>query len=214
MSITKAVLMMWAILAMASGAYGQETDTEPPGPLISTLRLDPERPRTGDRPVLRLEVGEGTQRVEVRWVINGEEAALSDALEFPATVELESAIKAGDKIDITATPFGNQDEKGPQQTVHVVVRNAPPLMVLKNQRIEGHEYKADLKASDIEGKQVALTLKTGPPGMKIDPKGHISWKFDPETAGKFNIQISGKDEDGAEAILSYTFSIRRSPEKK
>jgi hypothetical protein len=215
MSVIKAVLLMLAILPMASAAYGQEADAKPPtAPRISAMKLEPVRPQTGDRLALKLDAAGGTQRAEIRWVVNGEEVGLSDAIEFPATVPLETNIKAGDKIEVTATPFNLEDEKGPEQVIRTVVRNAPPIMKLENQRIEGTVYKAELKASDLEGKPVTLTLKKGPPGMKVDSEGRITWKFEPGTKGKFDVQISGKDEDGAEAILSYTFRIRRSTEVK
>ncbi len=192
--------------------YGQDTTSEPAEigrARIAKLTFEPPAPRTGDRLKVQIKFGGETVRAEVRWAINGEEVERYDFLETVPYVELERPIKGGDNIEVTVTPYDGQEVRGKTIVEKVFVNNSPPSIQLGEQKIAGKVYRAQVHASDPEDEIASLTLEQGPPGMSIDQNGMITWKFSENTAGTFNIKVSAKDKHGAEAILTYSFTIRR-----
>jgi hypothetical protein len=208
------IMLVICWLASAAAVFAQEP---PPGadaaagpPKVAKAVFNPPRPRTGDRLALNLTTTGQALRVEVRWKVNDEDVQLSDALEAEAEVPLARDLRAGDRVEATATPFGLQNEQGLAEVRRIMIGNAPPLLRVVDQKIEGNVYRAKIEVSDPEGDPVALQIKEGPPGMRIDPSGVITWKFNPDTVGAFSVKVVGKDEPGGEAILDFGFSLKRS----
>ena len=90
-----------------SPAYGQSGAST-----VVDVKVDPERPQTGDTIKIWFNLGEGAERAEVRWSVNGEEVQLTDYVEGVKYVELDRPAKAGDKIVATITPFDASGEAG------------------------------------------------------------------------------------------------------
>ena len=179
-------------------------------PDLGSLEFLPPQPRTGDDLKVKITVGGSALRAEVRWSVNGEEVALSDCNDTVPEAALGVAIKAGDQIEVSVTPFNAENEAGWPMVRKITIGNAPPHIKLLEQKIVSGVYTAKVEATDPEGEPVSFTLQQGPPGMSVDPKGAISWRFSQGTTGKFDVKVSAKDQQGGEAVLLYSFAIRRS----
>ena len=187
-----------------SPAYGQGG-----APTVVDLKVDPEQPRTGDTIKIWFNLGEGAERAEVRWSVNGEEVQLSDYVESVKYVELDRPAKAGDKIVATITPFDASGEAGKAIVRQIVCASAPPELKVVDQRIEKGAYRAKIEARDPQGGAVSLILEQAPPGMKMDAKGSIEWALGNDTAGKFPVKVRAKGDQSGEAVLSFDVGIKR-----
>lgn len=213
MKILKIAWLIAALVVISPTAHAQVASTlseAQSGPTIATVSFEPSRPVTGDRLKLKVKLGGDALRAEVQWSVNGEEVQFSDIDEFDQYAELDRVVSAGDRIDVSLTPFDPEGFAGKTGAKTILVGNAVPVMKLGEQKIVGDMYKVKLEVIDPEGEEVSLRLKEGPPGMKINPNGLITWKFGRDTSGKFDVKVSAKDRRGAEAVIMYTFTIRRS----
>lgn len=213
MKILKIPWLIVALVFVSSAAHAQVAPTmseAQPVPTIAAVSFEPYRPVTGDRLKLEVKLGENALRAEVQWSVNGEEVQLSDVDEFDQRVELDRIVRAGDRIKVAVTPFDAEGVPGKTGSKTILVGNAGPVVKLGEQKIVGDTYRVRLEVIDPEGEEVSLKLKQGPPGMKINPDGLITWKFGKDTSGKFDVKVSARDKRGAEAVIMYTFTIRRS----
>jgi len=213
MPLGRSIALICAIVATASLAHAQQAVLDPrsdaAGQTVS-IEFEPPQPRTGDDLKLKVRVGGSALRAEVQWSVNGEQVTLSDCNEATPEAALGVAVKDGDRVAVVATPFNAENVAGRPVGKNVTIGNSPPHMKLVEQKIAGGVYTAKVEATDPEGEQVSLTLQQGPRGMSLDPNGNITWKFGQGTTGKFDVKVSAKDPLGGEALLSYSFSIRRS----
>jgi hypothetical protein len=187
-----------------SPAYGQSG-----APTVVDVKVDPQQPQTGDTIKIWFNLGEGAERAEVRWSVNGEEVQLTDYVESVKFVELERPAKAGDKIEATITPFDASGEAGKAIVRQIVCASAPPELKLVDQRIEKGAYRARIEARDRQGGAVSLVLEQAPPGMKMDAKGNIEWALGNDTAGRFPVKVRAKGDKSGEAVLSFDVGIKR-----
>lgn len=201
-----ALLILVGIPLNGAGQQGPPGETVP---RVMGLSFKPAQPETGQKLSLRVAL-KNAIRAEVRWSINGEEAELSDYDGIADHVEFPRPIKAGDKISAQVTPYNAFGESGGPLSKEVTCINAGPWMKLASESIDGDLYRAKIQFGDPEEGAVTLALREGPQGMNVDQQGNITWKLGPKTAGSFPVKVSAKDEQGAEAILSYTLRIRRS----
>ncbi|MGB6063401.1 MAG: hypothetical protein WBG50_01245 [Desulfomonilaceae bacterium] len=178
-------------------------------PTVVDIRVEPAQPRTGDKVKIYFDLGEGTERAEVKWSLDGKEVQLSDYTEALKYVELDKPLKAGDKVMAVITPFDASGDAGAKVVRRIVCASAPPELKVVDQRIEAGVYKASVEATDPQGGQISLSLEQGPPGMTMDPKGSIDWPIGSTTEGKFPVKIKAKGENSGEAILSFEVGIRR-----
>ena len=213
MKILEIAGLIVALLVMSAAAYAQVDSTTgeaDPFARIAAATFEPSRPVTGDKLKLKVKLGGNALRAEVQWSINGEEIQLSDIDEFNQDAELDRAITAGDRVDVSITPFDAEGGEGRNGRKQIVIGNAVPVVKLGDQKIVGDMYSAKLEVIDPEGEKVSLRLQKGPKGMKISPDGLITWKFGKDANGKFDVKVSAKDRRGAEAVIMYSFTIRRS----
>jgi hypothetical protein len=198
------VLAVCMVCVGLSATYGQVG-----APTVVDLKVEPEQPRSGDKIKIWFNLGEGAERAEVRWSVNGEEAGVSDYLEAVKYVELDRPAKAGDKIVVTITPFDASGEAGTAVVRQIVCASAPPELKVVDQRIEKNAYRARIEARDPEGGAVSLILEQAPPGMKMDAKGTIEWALGNDTAGRFPVKVRAKGDRSGEAVLSFDVGIKR-----
>ncbi len=198
------VLTALLICVCLAPAYGQSSAAT-----VVSLRVEPEQPRTGDTIKIWFNLGPDAARAEVRWLVNGEEAQISDYVESVKYVALDKPAKAGDTIVATITPFDVSGTAGRAVVRQIVCGGAPPELKVVDQRIEEGAYKAKIEARDPQGGTVSLSLDAAPPGMKIDPRGSIDWPIGNDTAGKFSVKVRGKTAKGGESILSFDVGIKR-----
>jgi hypothetical protein len=208
-SCTAAYLTVCFVLcAFVWVATAQATEEESRTPKVRDLRFDPARPETGKKLLVRMNL-HNAARAEISWSKNGEDIGLADFSGMADYITFPQAIKSGDTIKATVTPFNEFGQAGETSDIEVVCQNAPPSISLLDQSLDGELYKARVKAEDPDGGAVTLTLVEGPQGLNLDPNGNITWKFAKGASGSFPVKVSAKDERGAEAILSYTIGIRQ-----
>lgn len=49
----------------------------------------------------------------------------------------------------------------------------------------------------------------GPDGTRISERGHIRWDMPRDTWGSYKVKTAARAEEGGEAVLQYTFTVRR-----
>ena len=204
------VCLVFAAFWGAAVAFGQTEEEPTPEPArITDLRFDPERPETGAHLRLMIKMT-GTVRAEVRWSLNGEEVELADYDGLSGFVDFNKPISSGDKIEVAVTPFDFSQAPGDMASKEVVCGNAPPTLKLVKQELTGYNYHARVEATDPEKGPVTLSVE-GPPGMRIDQKGNVTWNIGTQTStGHFQVKVTAKDQEGATAILTYSIEIGRS----
>jgi hypothetical protein len=213
MNTSKAILLVFCLAILCTASHAAETNSSAEDdvtPKVKAVAFQPARPATGDRLKAQITLGGGAVRAEAKWTVNGEDAGLVDLNEFDKFAALGKDITAGDKIAVAVTPFDSVGDYGDTVTKQVVCGNAPPVVkVLPDQRIEGNTSIAEVEAFDPEGTKITLKLQQSPPGMTLDQDGKIRWKFGKKTKGRFPVKIVAEDENGAKAILSFSFAIKR-----
>ncbi|MFH1112477.1 MAG: putative Ig domain-containing protein [Pseudomonadota bacterium] len=204
-------LTMLALLVAVPGYQAAdcraESGKEAP-PYLSDLRFDPERPETGEKIKLYLKLNNAV-RAECRWSVNDEEVDFTDYNGVDDHVVFDKQLKAGDVLKVSVTPFNSEGDEGKTLEKTLKFRDSPPLLKLLDQNLKDSVYTAKVEAKDPEEKPVKLNIE-GPKGMEIDQEGNITWKMESGTQGKFPVKITGTDEKGAQAVLSYTIGISRS----
>ncbi len=132
------------------------------------------------------------------WSVN-EKSAGADKI-------IGTQVKRGDKISVRITPSDGESE-GRTIILSSEAHNMPP--VLSDQRdikFYGSLWTCQLKAIDHDGDTVTFALKSGPPGMTIDPNtGFLTWQVPGDFKGKPSCVVALKDVHGAES--SYTVDI-------
>lgn len=143
-------------------------------------------------------------RFEIAWRKNGEPAGTGS--------RLEPAVKRGDKVNVTITPFDGE-ERGKSATISREILNAPPVIEGQEQfQVSGNVVTFHVRASDTDGDSLAYSIKEAPAGMRIDrATGWVRWETPPGTAGKVPFAVSVSDGSGGEATARFTVTIAEQP---
>ena len=90
-------------------------------------------------------------------------------------------------------------------------RNAPPSITsLPKTEIEvGSSYGYDVRAWDPNGDPLTFHLDAGPPRMKIDPQGRITWSPAIGDVGTHYVQVTVADDRGAWIGQGYELNVVR-----
>ena len=175
-------------------------------PQIVDIHLDPPLPVTGDKIKAVVQVDDahtGNTTIKYQWLVNGEPVEEKGPI-------LNHPVKRGDKIEVKVVAWSDS-LKSNEVIATTVVGNAPPIIELQHQEVEGDRYIATLKVEDPEGDPVTLELRKGPPGMVIDQeKKRLTWNtagVKPGVPTQYNIEISAKDDQGAETILTFPLKV-------
>ncbi|MBI5076063.1 MAG: hypothetical protein HZB62_12970 [Nitrospirae bacterium] len=175
-------------------------------PRIARLRLTPQQPRKGDELSVSAEAEpgkEGTVTFRYVWKLNDE--VMSD-VEGPV---FRGPFKKGDTVEVEVIPAAG-DVRGVSLRQLVVIGNTPPLAKanLANANTSLTGYTAFIQAEDPDGDRLSYTLLKGPGGMKIDSDtGMVSLALQGLTSGTYDVAVSIKDADGAEAVVSIPFTV-------
>ncbi|MDQ7785238.1 MAG: putative Ig domain-containing protein [Desulfomonilaceae bacterium] len=203
--LTVLALMFFVSAVPVNDCRADSDRTVPPS--VSDLRFEPERPETGEKIKLFLKLSNAI-RAELRWSVNDQEVELTDYDGVSDHVVFDKELKAGDILTVSVTPFNSLGEEGKALEKKLEFHDSPPLLKLVGQDLKGSVYTAKVEAKDPEGESVKLEVE-GPKGMEIDQEGNITWKMESGTQGKFPIKVTGTDEKGAQAVLTYSITIRR-----
>ncbi len=179
---------------------------------LVSLELDPPRPVTGD--TLRAVVGlEGAnvddeEALHVRWNINGKDMEKTG-------VVLEHPVRYGDSVTATAELISSDGRRQVLST-SVLVENAPPMIGLLKETVDGGEYVAVIQTEDPEEDEVILKLVEAPEGMILD-EGAKTLRWRPSSAqngGMFHVVLEGKDSPGNVSRLSFDVTVSDAGEKE
>lgn len=189
---------------VSSGSPSQSSSPQGGGqpPAIEKVSLEPGSPVTGDqvRAIVQAKGPGGDPiKVQYRWKIDGRVVQESEES------ILNSSLHRGDFVELEVIP-GNSVSTGKPVTVSTFVGDAPPQVRFSGQSLESDNmYQANIEATDPEGGPVRFVLKSGPPGMTVDPAtGAVRWAVRPEhTGASHEVLIAAQDGEGAETLLSY-----------
>lgn len=199
------VCVVLAVVALSAMLLPADCVSREPVPEVKDLRFEPARPISGDKVKLYIKM-ENAIRAEVRWAVNDGDEHLTDYDGVGDSVELNKSLKSGDTLKAVVTPFDGMANPGKAVTKSVKCFNSPPVLKLAGQKLDGYTYKAKIDVNDPEKGKVTLTVE-GPDGMQIDPEGNVTWRLRKDTEGDFPIKVVAKDEEGAEAVLTYSIRI-------
>lgn len=141
---------------------------------------------------------------EFAWRKNGEAAGTGQ--------RPEGAVKRGDKLAVTITPFDGGD-RGKSATLYREIRNTPPVIEGQEQfRVEGNVVTFHVRASDADGDPLAYSVKDAPGGMRIDgATGWVRWETEAGTTGRVPFAVIVSDGSGGEATASFAVTIAPQP---
>lgn len=180
-------------------------------PQASDLRFEPARPLTGDTIKLYITL-KNAVRAELKWRVDDGDEQLTDYDGVSGYVEFDKSFNAGDTLKVSLTPFTGTGESGKTVTKSVTVYNSPPILKLVSQDLKGQTYEAKIDVTDPEKGKVTLKVD-GPEGMIINDNGNITWRIKKGVEGNFPVKVTAKDEQSAEAVLTYAVRIRQSSGK-
>ncbi|MGQ9645241.1 MAG: putative Ig domain-containing protein [Thermodesulfobacteriota bacterium] len=117
--------------------------------------------------------------------------------------------KKGDSISVTIVPDDREIMGAPKKSDPVKILNSAPVIVSTPPTfVEGTIYLYQVKAADPDNDPVTFALKSGPKGMRIDPKsGLIEWQIQKEDRGSYPIDIEVSDNEGLKSYQRYTLAI-------
>lgn len=194
-------LAMFLLPTFANAATADEQ------PLATNVRFEPTRPLTGDKIKMYLTL-KNAVRAELKWTVNDDDEQLMDYDGISGYVEFDKTLKAGDTLKVAITPFSGMSEPGKTVIKSVKVLNGPPTLKLASQELRDHTYVAKIDANDPEKGKMELKVQ-GPEGMRIDEEGNITWPIKKGVEGNFTVKVTAKDDQGAEASLTYAIRIRQ-----
>jgi len=117
--------------------------------------------------------------------------------------------KKGESITVTIIPDDQEIIGAPKKSDPVTISNSPPTIVSSPPTsTDGTKYRYQVKANEPDNDPITFSLKSGPKGMKIDPKsGLILWDIQKEDQGTHSIEIEVSDNEGAKSNQRYTLAI-------
>lgn len=194
-----------------SGKRPQSSPESPPaqkGPVqIEAVSFDPVSPVTGDslKAVVTASSGAMEDRgLSYRWKINGQ------VVQESQSAVLDHVVKRKEFVEVEVRE-GSDNSADKFVSGHVMISNGLPVLKVVSQDVGSDgKYQARLEASDPDRDPISFSLKSGPPGMSVDPgTGAIHWTMAADAQGAFPVEVSAMDSEGAETILSYQITIRR-----
>jgi len=137
------------------------------------------------------------------WVVNG------NVLPYETGPALSpDHFRKGDRILLRVSAFDGETEGSPFLGDEFVIPNSPPAFRTDPPAdFTGGEYAYEVRADDPDGDSVRYRLENGPPGMKMDLNGKISWSLEAASAGDHQICIVAEDDEGAWMAQEYTLRI-------
>ena len=141
---------------------------------------------------------------EIAWSRNGEPAGSGK--------RLTSALKRGDKVAVTVTPFDGKERGKPSTLFRDILNTAPVIEGQEQFQVSDNAVTFHLRASDADGDPLTYALKDAPAGMSIDRKtGGVRWMTSPGTPGKVPFTVVVSDGSGGESTARFTVTVAEQP---
>lgn len=177
-------------------------------PQLTNISLMPEVFKPGDTLYIEAEAADPDDdevTILYDWYLNGELVSTEKSLNLP--------IKRGDKLIIRIKPFDGKDY-GKVIILEREISNIPPVIIdHKDFHFDKKTFTYQVKASDPDGDVLSYSIKSGPPGMAINPStGLVKWDIPPEFKGNAQVMVSVTDDHGGETL--YTFEVTIGLEKR
>jgi putative Ig domain-containing protein len=155
-------------------------------------------------------VAEGTDadgdpvQLEIAWRKSGQPAGTGN--------RLTAAVKRGDKITVTVTPFDGK-ERGTSATLSREIINTPPAIEGQEKfQVTDNAVTFHVRASDADGDPLMFSLKDAPAGMSIDRKtGSVRWVTSVGATGKVPFTVTVSDGSGGESTARFSVTIAQEP---
>ena len=173
-------------------------------PELASVRLLPEVFAPGENFRIDATVGDrdgDTVTFQYAWTKNGVPAG--------TTAKLGAAVKRGDDLRVTITPFDGIDA-GVPATVQREIRNFPPSFVEHNRySFTGNMYIYQAQAVDPDGDALAYSLESPVEGVVVNRNsGQVVWTVPAEFTGELPVTLVADDGNGGTARYTVTFSVR------
>ena len=141
------------------------------------------------------------------WIVN--RTTLRNASE----AHLEAGrVRRGDTVVASVVASDGFGESNPVQSRPARIGNSAPRITSKpTYDLSGQNlYNYQVAALDPDGdRPLRYELREGPPGMSIGlVSGLVSWIVPDDASGKYPVQVSVRDSNGAESRQSYVLELR------
>lgn len=173
-------------------------------PELAKVKLMPEAFKPGDNFYIEASATDmdgDAVTVSYEWTKNNEPAGKGRQLTVP--------VKRGDNISVKIMPFDGE-AYGKAVVLQREIQNMPPMIMEDKKRdFDGKVFTYQAKATDPDRDPLIFSLKSGPPGMTIDPDtGLVQWNVPQDFHGKASFTVSVSDGHGGEASYSLDVTIR------
>ncbi|PAT33092.1 hypothetical protein CLI92_05275 [Vandammella animalimorsus] len=129
--------------------------------------------------------------------------AASGQVQWDPTATGSFAVRLG-----AADPSGNTAQQRYQITVRTEPNRAPVFASTPvTHVVYPASYSYQARATDADGDHLLWSLLQAPPGMEISATGHLTWKFDNATNGRFAVRIQVDDQRGGTAVQEYQLQV-------
>lgn len=142
--------------------------------------------------------------IEYRWFVNGNPVENEEAT-FAA-----GDLHPGDHLGVHARAYDGRVWSDDFNSGEIEVGNVPPSIVSIPPRPDATGYfRYVVKVADAKDPSTLhFELRKAPPGMKIDERsGVVTWDPDTDQAGRHEVEIVVRDEQGSEATQDFSLAL-------
>jgi hypothetical protein len=179
-----------------------------PPPVTEMLRLDQGKVKLQleqDRIKVIVEKDRSDQRTigyRYEWVKNGQPLGGNE--------DSISGLQKGDKIEVKITPFDRERDGQPLLLNMSVANTSPKVIEDKPVSFDGKVLSHQVRATDPDGGRLSYSLVNAPKDMTIDNStGLIRWHVGANEHGTYKVNVSVKNDSGAQTIYPLDIDIDR-----
>ena len=142
--------------------------------------------------------------IEYRWFVNGEKSDIENEF-YPI-----GKLKRGDRIAVRARAFDGRAWSASVRSGEIEIGNSLPTIVSVPPRPDSSgffRYLLDVEDSGDE-KKLRFALRKSPRGMQIGERsGEVTWQPTSDQAGRHDVEIVVRDEEGGEATQAFSLAL-------
>ena len=185
-----------------------DTNSEPnQPPRIKTIRLETVSGDVEDgiRAVIIAEDPDGDDiNYLYHWKHNDSE--IPDATED--TLQWSDNFKKGDEITIEVIPYDYHGKSDWKFEGSLYIPNSPPNITSKPiGLVSNGKFIYKVEATDPNEDKLTYSLKDAPEDMEISDIGEVTWQYDKDDVGDYNVVIIVNDGDNGEAKQKLSLRI-------
>lgn len=179
-------------------------------PVIKSIALSPADPKAGDDITAEPDGFDSDQddvSYTYQWFVNGK--AVTEQLD--SKTFSTRALRKKDMVHAVVMPLDNDGPGEGKASAVLVLGNRPPRITsTPPANLNSESYSYQVTAADPDQDTISLNLEKAPPGMTISPTGLIRWLPPKQVAGKQEIpvRIKADDGDGGSAYQEYSLFLQ------